>query len=157
MLSTTSSHVTGLVTRIGFATARAEWTALSVAFVVWLAYMLGGVVGAGVLGPGSKLSLHRHRYAYTACFIVEIACLLLARYAFGDAPWRRTAVEAALHADFAPKFFVTFAMGLHNSMTTVYSGGPGRSGHFTGYTTDISIILVAVTFGAQRCDRLCFT
>lgn len=145
LLSQVTTHVTGTLTRIGFSFVLADWWSIAVSFTSWSGFFIGGVVASCILGPGSKLSLYRHRYAYMACFVLEIVLFVLARYAGGDEQWLpASSASASVNPDFGSKFCISFAMGVHNVMTTVYSGGPGRSSHFTGYTTDISIVLVTL-------------
>lgn len=131
LLSQTTTHMTGVLTRLGYEIPHNNWWRIAVDLTTWFGYFSGIILGAAILGPNAKLSLYKKRYMFAVCFLIEWLLLLAARVS-GDNEWVPTPSNAMMHPDFLSKFCIALANGIHNSTTTVYSGGPGRTGHLTG-------------------------
>jgi len=125
-LAATLSHMTGVTTRIGTSMALGNWLQLTVDIATISSFTGGCLISAMLVGPSGKYKLS---WRYSVGFILEGTALLTVALAL---PFSQPAYLA--------KSLVAFSMGIQNGMTSVWSGGLGRSTHLTGFLADTAII-----------------
>jgi uncharacterized membrane protein YoaK (UPF0700 family) len=107
-----------------------DWIRLQIDGFTLVGFFASSFLIALFLGPSAKMSIRTHRLQYGACFVAEAALLLCALY-LGD--WER------LDTDVSTKALLAAAMGVQNAASSVWSGGAGRTTHFTGFLADIAL------------------
>lgn len=131
MLSQTISHMTGVMTRIGYSISKGDALRLGLDFATLLPFVAASFLVCAVLGPRAVRNLHDYRRLYAAFFVLEAVCILIALYEGSNVgEWHDMRVDAT--AAYVSKAMLASSMGIQNAITSVYSGGPGRSTHFTG-------------------------
>lgn len=125
-----TSHVTGLIGRVGDELAQSrERSALFAACLVG-AFLAGAMVATALIDAAR----HQTRARYVAPLVLQAAMLGL--FALLSSP----GVSAA-HA-YPLASMLSFAMGLQNALVTRISGAVVRTTHMTGIVTDLGIELV---------------
>jgi uncharacterized membrane protein YoaK (UPF0700 family) len=123
------THMTGHVTAVGEALARAQWAGALLAAQVVLAFVVGAITASALLDA----SRHRQRGRHSGALLVELVTL------GGVGLW----VQEHPGSDEPTLMWgLSFAMGVQNALVTRVSGAVVRTTHLTGVLTDIGIQLV---------------
>jgi uncharacterized membrane protein YoaK (UPF0700 family) len=137
-LAATLSHMTGVTTRIGTSVALGNWLQLTVDLATLFAFWFGCALSAAIVGPDGKYKLN---WRFSVAFYCEaIALGTVALYAPFDQP------------AYVAKALIAFSMGVQNGITSVWSGGLGRSTHLTGFLADTAIIAAFWAVSMMKSD-----
>ncbi|KAI9145170.1 hypothetical protein BKA69DRAFT_1049725 [Paraphysoderma sedebokerense] len=130
LFTSTVSHVTGNVTRIGLTLLAGDFWQCAIISSLVLSFMAGSFTSGFMIG-NSKFQLGRK---YGFALLIEAGALVLSYMLL-----RKEFVTGELLA--------AYACGLQNAMATSYSGAVLRTTHMTGICTDIGLIL------GQACSK----
>jgi len=137
-LSATLSHMTGVTTRIGTSLALGNNLQFTVDIATICSFFGGCLICSIIVGPNAKYNLN---WRYSIGFLLEGIALTL------------VAVQCSFSQPaYLAKSLVALAMGLQNGLTSIWSGGMGRSTHLTGFVADSAIILGFWTVALVKSD-----
>ncbi|SPR01916.1 unnamed protein product (mitochondrion) [Plasmodiophora brassicae] len=118
------SHVTGSVTRMGVSSVSGRYDEFWEFTGLVLVFMFGAFV-SGCIIRDRAFALGR---SYGVVLVIEAIVLIIAAIVYEELK------------SFVSEYFMAFACGLQNAMTTSYSGAVLRTTHLSGLVTDIGSI-----------------
>ena len=128
-LGTYTSHMTGMVSRVGDELAQRHFWLATRALFFLASFMSGAAVSTGLVLQARRRGLP----AFFRPLLVE-ALLLLSFASLGVGT-----VRGVRFGDFLMTSLICAAMGVQNALVTKMSGARIRTTHLTGTTTDIAI------------------
>lgn len=138
----TVSHVTGLITRVGFLTAEGDSVGVFNNFELAFAFFAGAVISGLFIGK-KKFSL---KYRYGPLLMLEgLVLILVGAIMEGSNPNITTQQAVGNKYRYAISLTAS-AMGIQNALFTIYSGAIIRTTHYTGITTDLGKFFVRFFF-----------